>query len=72
MEILFFSGLLVSPHLVSLFDVSLLNIEFPVEGPLLITAAILVGIGTQLGMGVQVGMEFVVMRYYHSAQLLRH
>lgn len=51
----FFLGLLVSPHLVSLFDVSLLNIEFPVEGPLLITAAILVGIGTQLGNGCTSG-----------------
>ena len=51
----FFLGLLVSPHLVSLFDVSLLNIEFPVEGPLLISAAILVGIGTQLGNGCTSG-----------------
>ena len=51
----FFLGLLISPHLVSLFDVSLLNIEFPVEGPLLITAAILVGIGTQLGNGCTSG-----------------
>ena len=46
---------MVSPHLVSLFDVSLLNIEFPVEGPLLISAAILVGIGTQLGNGCTSG-----------------
>jgi uncharacterized membrane protein YedE/YeeE len=51
----FFLGLMVSPHLVSLFDVSLLNIEFPVEGPLLISAAILVGIGTQLGNGCTSG-----------------
>ena len=38
-----------------MFDPSILSIEFPVEGPLLITAAVLVGIGTQLGSGCTSG-----------------
>ena len=51
----FFLGLLISPHLIAMFDPSILSIKFTVQKPLLITAAVLVGIGTQLGSGCTSG-----------------
>ena len=51
----FFLGLLISPHLIAMFDPSILSIKCTVQKPLLITAAVLVGIGTQLGSGCTSG-----------------
>lgn len=51
----FLGGLLVAPLIVGLFRPSLLEINFPITGPLLILAAVLVGIGTQLGNGCTSG-----------------
>ena len=51
----FLIGLFIAPLLVGLLRPSRLNVEFPVTGPLLILAAILVGVGTQLGSGCTSG-----------------
>jgi len=51
----FLAGLLIAPLISGLLRPSLLHAEFPVTGPLLIVAAILVGIGTQLGNGCTSG-----------------
>jgi len=51
----FLSGLVIAPLLIGLMRPDLVAVEFPVKGPLLILAAILVGIGTQLGNGCTSG-----------------
>lgn len=51
----FLAGLLLAPLVVGFFKSSLLEIEFPTTGPLLILAAVLVGVGTQLGNGCTSG-----------------
>ncbi len=51
----FLGGLLIAPLFVGVFKPSLLDVSFPATGPLLIIAAILVGIGTQLGNGCTSG-----------------
>lgn len=51
----FLLGLFVGPLLVGLLKPSTLQVNFPTSGPLLIVAAILVGIGTQLGNGCTSG-----------------
>ena len=51
----FLAGLIIAPLFVRLFSPELLEIEFPTTGPLLILAAVLVGIGTQLGNGCTSG-----------------
>ena len=51
----FLAGLILSPLIVKLFKPALLMVEFPTTGPLLILAAILVGVGTQLGNGCTSG-----------------
>ncbi len=51
----FLAGLIIAPLIVGLFDSSLLDVQFPTTGPLLIVAAVLVGIGTQLGNGCTSG-----------------
>jgi len=51
----FLAGLILSPVLIGRFRPDLLDIDFPVKGPLLIVAAIFVGIGTQLGNGCTSG-----------------
>lgn len=51
----FLLGLFVAPFLVRLFDPAFLEVTFPTTGPLLILAAILVGLGTQLGNGCTSG-----------------
>lgn len=51
----FLLGLVVGPLLVGLLKPSTLQVSFPTSGPLLILAAILVGIGTQLGNGCTSG-----------------
>lgn len=51
----FLAGLLLAPLIVGFFDASFLEIDFPTTGPLLVLAAVLVGIGTQLGNGCTSG-----------------
>lgn len=51
----FLLGLVLGPLLVGLFKPSTLEVSFPTTGPLLILAAVLVGIGTQLGNGCTSG-----------------
>ena len=51
----FLLGLGLGPLLVGLFKPSTLQVSFPTTGPLLIVAAVLVGIGTQLGNGCTSG-----------------
>ena len=51
----FLAGLIVAPLIVRLFEPSLLDVNFPTTGPLLIVAAVLVGVGTQLGNGCTSG-----------------
>lgn len=51
----FLAGLLIAPLIVGLFEPSRLEIDFPVTGPLLVLAAVLVGVGTQLGNGCTSG-----------------
>lgn len=51
----FLAGLLLAPLIVGLFNPSFLEIDFPTTGPLLILAAVLVGVGTQLGNGCTSG-----------------
>lgn len=51
----FLLGLVLGPLLVGLFKPSTLQVSFPTTVPLLIVAAILVGIGTQLGNGCTSG-----------------
>lgn len=51
----FLAGLFIAPLIFGLFKPSLLDINFPITGPLLIIAAVLVGIGTQLGNGCTSG-----------------
>lgn len=51
----FLLGLVLGPFLVGLFKPSTLQVNFPTTGPLLIVAAVLVGIGTQLGNGCTSG-----------------
>lgn len=51
----FLLGLLISPLIIGFFKPSTLQVSFPTTGPLLIIAAILVGIGTQLGNGCTSG-----------------
>lgn len=51
----FLAGLILAPLLVGFFQPSRLEIDFPTTGPLLILAAVLVGVGTQLGNGCTSG-----------------
>ncbi len=51
----FLAGLILSPLIVKLFKPALLEVEFPTTGPMLIVAAIFVGVGTQLGNGCTSG-----------------
>lgn len=51
----FLGGLLLAPIIVGVFMPSALEINFPITGPLLILAAVLVGFGTQLGNGCTSG-----------------
>lgn len=51
----FLAGLLLAPLVIGFFRPSLLEINFPTTGPLLMLAAVLVGIGTQLGNGCTSG-----------------
>lgn len=51
----FLAGLLLGPLVAGLFKSDLLRAEFPVTGPLLIVAAVCVGLGTQLGNGCTSG-----------------
>jgi len=51
----FLAGLIIAPVIVGLFKESLLEVTFPTTGPLLIIAAVLVGVGTQLGNGCTSG-----------------
>ncbi len=51
----FLAGLIIAPIIVKVFKPSLLDVEFPTTGALLILAAVLVGIGTQLGNGCTSG-----------------
>lgn len=51
----FILGLLIAPFLVKWMNPALLEVTFPTTGPLLIIAAILVGLGTQLGNGCTSG-----------------
>jgi uncharacterized membrane protein YedE/YeeE len=51
----FLLGLMAGPFLVWLFRPQSLSTEFPTSGPILIIAAILVGLGTQIGSGCTSG-----------------
>lgn len=51
----FFIGLIIGPQFIAVIDPTILKIEFPVNGALLVIGAILVGIGTQLGNGCTSG-----------------
>jgi uncharacterized membrane protein YedE/YeeE len=51
----FLIGLIIGPQFMAAMEPTILMIEFPVNGPLLIIGAILVGIGTQLGNGCTSG-----------------
>lgn len=51
----FLIGLILGPTLVSFWNEELLDVTFPVKGPFLILAGVLVGLGTQLGSGCTSG-----------------
>ncbi|WP_415811108.1 YeeE/YedE family protein [Litorimonas haliclonae] len=54
-RIAFLAGLVLGPFLAALWKAEFLSVNFPVTGPLLVIAGVLVGLGTQIGGGCTSG-----------------